>query len=265
MNILLTGSRGYIATGIFNLLNSEHNIIVINRDIFDLTNYESTKNWFNKNDIFFDAVIHTAISGGNRLLQESSTVLDNNLKMYYNLLEFRSRYNRFINIGSGAENLQDSYYGLSKKIINKSISDKDKFYNLRIYAIFDEREADRRFIKSNILRYCNKNPMIIHQNKYMDFIYFNDFMSILNKYLIEDNLNKEINCVYKQKNTLLDICNIINTLDSYTVDIHLINDNYDQDYTGEYYNLDLNFLELEQSIKKVYRKIKYEKNMVCAK
>lgn len=262
-NILLTGSNGYIAKGIYDYLGLKYNIIKINRNIFDLTNYEFTKDWFKQTDLYFDVIIHTAISGGNRLVTESSETLDNNLRMYLNLLEFRSRYDKFINMGSGAEYNLDSFYGLSKKVIDRSMYDKNKFYNLRIYGLFDHKETDRRFIKSNIQRYINQENIIIHSNKYMDFIYFPDFIQIIRTYIESSDLPKTFDCVYDNKYSLIDIAQIINKLDRHSVDIEIKNSINDSDYIGSYYNLNIPYLGLAQGILQTYRKIKDEKNMVC--
>jgi len=268
MNILLTGSKGYVGSGIIRHLGHLYNITSINREILDLKDPFATKLWFAELDtnIHFDIVIHTAIKGGNRLEKDTSDILDNNLNMYLNLLHHKNRYTKFINIGSGAEKSSpDSFYGLSKKVIASSISDKENFYNLKIYGIFDEYELDRRLIKSSIHRYLNNQNITIYYNKYMDFIYFYDFISILNKYINTDNMPKNIDCVYKDKYKLTDITNIINQLENYSVPVTIENTSGENDYIGEYNDININYIGLEKGIQKTYRKLKYEKNMVCSK
>lgn len=261
--ILITGGNGYIAKSLYNKLSNTYQIESISRRNFDLTDLYATQQWFYKK--YYDVVIHTAIKGGNRLIIEDSSVLEDNLRMYLNLLQCSNSYNKLINIGSGAEFIDPpSFYGMSKKIINYSISNKDNFFNIRIYAIFDENELDRRFIKSNIYRYLNKEAILIYQNKLMDFIYMDDFIQIINKYILIDNLPKSINCVYKQKYSLLDISNIINNLDNYNVSINIENNVNDKSYIGDYYDLGINYIGLEQGIQNTYRKIKNEKDMVCS-
>lgn len=268
MNILLTGSQGYIGSGIIRYLDNRYNISKINRRVFDLRDTQATDQWFNQLDhnTFFDVVIHTAIVGGNRLSNDDSSVLDNNIKMYSNLLNHRDKYRKFINIGSGAEKCSpDTFYGLSKKTIACSLSDKKHCYNLRIYGIFDEYEIDRRFIKSSLSRYLNQQNIVIHNDRYMDFIYFLDFISILRKYIENDDMPKTLDCVYRNKYMLTDIAAIINQLDYYTVKVE-INDKKDTtDYIGECSNLQIDHHGLEYGIKETYKRIKNEKNMVCPK
>lgn len=267
MNILLTGSHGYIASNLNRYLSKEYNFTLINRSVFDLIDSYATKKWFDTIDIdYFDVVIHTAIKGGNRLENDTSLILDNNLKMYLNLLENKHRYKKFINIGSGVETgMTNSFYGLSKKAIALSLSDKDNYYNLKIYGVFDEYELDRRFIKNNLKRYICKENLTIYQNKYMDFIYFQDFISIIKLYLHNENMPKFIDCVYKEKYNLIQIANIINHLDSHQININMENEANDKDYIGQYTDLGLSYIGLQRGIENTYRNLKNEKSLVCSK
>lgn len=233
MNILITGKSGYIAKMLIEHLSKQYNIISIGRDDFDLTNSNETNEFFKLNNVIYDIVIHTAIAGGNRLQDDNWDVADINLKMYYNLLDNKKYYNKFINIGSGAElytPLQP--YGLSKRVIYESILGKNNFYSLRIFGIFNHKELSSRFIKANIIRYLNKENLIIHQNKFMDFIYFQDFISIILHYINFNNLPKSIDCVYTKKYSLLDIARIINNLNDYNIDINILNQKIGTNYIG---------------------------------
>ena len=160
MKILITGSNGYIAQSIINSFNHKYEIIGLSRYDADLTVSNDVDNFFKKHK-FFDVIIHTAITGGSRLVVENSDVIDKNLNMYYNLLNHREKYNKFISLGSGAELYHtNTPYGLSKKVIHESILDKQNFYNIRIFGLFDENELPTRFIKSNIIRYIKKESMV---------------------------------------------------------------------------------------------------------
>lgn len=261
MNILITGGNGYIATGLYKRLSSKYNITSISRQTFDLSNHEQTKSWFA--DKFFDIVIHTAIIGGNRLKVENGETILSNLLMFDNLVDVKKHFNKLITFGSGAEFVNPkSPYGLSKKIINTLCQTLPNFYNLRLYALFDDNEDKRRFIKNNIYRYINQENIIIYKNKYMDFFYFEDFTKIVELYIHSNDLPKEIDCVYQKKYSLFDIGMIINSLDSHKSKMIIEDNQPETDYTGNYYDLNIAYIELEQGIKNTYRKIKNEKNMV---
>jgi nucleoside-diphosphate-sugar epimerase len=205
-------------------------------------------------DKHFDVVINCAASGGNLKEIDGWNVMVNNLTIFYNLIQCSNHFDKLFNLGSGAELYDMSKpYGLSKHIIRQTLLLLPKFYNVRIYGIFDENELDRRFIKTSIRNYINGDPMEIFVNKKMDFIYMPDFISIIKFYILNDNPPKEIDCTYSETKTLFDIANIINNLYDYNVDI-LITKEGQENYYGKYTPIDLNYIGLEQGIKNVFEK-----------
>jgi nucleoside-diphosphate-sugar epimerase len=259
IKILITGANGYIGKFLYSELKNIYQVDIATRKDVDLTSSIQVHNFFK--DKYYDIVIHCAIEGGHRLIKDTLKVLDNNLKMYYNLLEHKSCYNKFITFGSGAEIfLSEEPYGMSKNIISESIFEKNNFYNIRLYGIFDENELDSRFIKSNILRYINKEPMQIYQNKFMDFFYTKDLLEVVHYYINSHNtLPKEYECSYYNElpYSLLDIANIINNLDNYKVGISLNEKKIGTDYISTIKReLPISFIGLKEGIKQVYNKLK---------
>jgi len=265
--ILVTGGNGYIAKSIVSLLNDEYDIYSISRSDFDLSDREATNNYFQ--DKYFDCVIHTAIKGGSRLVEDSLDITHTNISMFYNLLNNKSHYSSLINLGSGAElGLPTSPYGLSKNVIYNLVKYIPYFYNIRIFGIFDENELDTRFIKSNIKKYINHQPIEIHQDKQMDFFYMKDFIQVLKYYLNKnvgaDGPPKEWNCSYENHLTLTQISDIINNLDNYNVPIINQTSTLGEAYIGTYNTpyIDLtklpviNYIGLEEGIKEIYNKLK---------
>lgn len=255
MKILITGGNGYIARSLYIGLKDKYNITCVSRKDFDLTNYEQTAHWFiNKH---FDVVIHTAVVGGSRLIVDNENIVNQNLLMYYNLVALEDQFNRFITFGSGAEITTPwEPYGFSKRIITESMRNKNKYYNLRIRAVFDENELDTRFIKGNLLRYINHEPMIIHQNKHMDFFYMKDLISLVDFYITEKNpILHEVDCCYNYNLTLLEITNFINNLDKHKVEIKIQTDSIGNAYIGQYLPLLSPLVGLTQGIKAVYNKL----------
>jgi GDP-L-fucose synthase len=256
MKILITGGNGYVAKSVYNALKYKYNVTSTTRQDFDLINQFETAKYFS--DKYFDVVIHCAVSGGSRLKQETWKDMDNNLKMYYNLLNCKNKFGKLIHFGSGAEtNAPETPYGLSKKVIANSISEIDNFYNIKIFGVFDENELNTRFIKNNIKRYINKESMIIHQDKFMDFFYIKDLISLIEYYINNVNPPKQIDCSYTGLYKLSEIANIINDLDDHKVDIKI----QEEGMTTSYYgiaNVLLNFIGLKEGIKEVYNKLKNE-------
>lgn len=248
--ILVTGCRGYLGKSIHYKLSKKHQTLIISRKDFDLRDSYQTKKYFSNK--YFDVVIHCAVSGGSRLKEDTISDMDNNLQMYYNLLNCKDRFGKLIHFGSGAEITQpETPYGLSKRVISKSISEQENFYNIRIFAVFDENELDTRFIKSNIKRYINKEPIIIHQDKLMDFFYMKDLISLVDYYIQSENPPKEIDCSYQQSYSLFDIANMINELDNHKVDIIIEQHVIAEKYCGVPQML-LDYVGTEWGIKSVY-------------
>ena len=257
MNILITGGNGYIAKSILKNLD---NSISITRKDFNLTDRHATNTWF-KNK-YFDVIIHTAIVGGNRLKIDTGDIFYQNIQMFYNLLNNKHCFGKLINFGSGAElGIPNNPYGLSKNIISRIIDSEPHFYNIRIYGVFDENELDTRFIKSNIIRYINKEPLKIHQNKIMDFFYMKDLVTLVKYYISETYLPKNVDCSYNYNHSLHDIAYMINNLSDYKVDREFTGGVLGHDkYAGEYNPIIKNYIGLEQGIKNTYKKILSETN-----
>jgi nucleoside-diphosphate-sugar epimerase len=253
MKVLITGGNGYIGSSLKTYLHKYYNITAVTRLDFDITNREQTNKWFGDKE--FDVVIHTAAVGGNRLKLDTSETIDKNLNMYYNILENKNKFKKFIHFGSGAEIFtKETPYGISKITIAESIKDKLNFYNIRIFAVFDKNETDRRFIKTNILKYKNKEPLVIHQDKKMDFFYMKDLVNLVKYYIENVNLPKEINCTYEKTFTLSQIACFINNLNEYKCKIITESTHLAQPYCGTYTPL-IQYIGLEKGIQETYKMV----------
>ena len=181
--------------------------------------------------------------------------------MFNNLASVKHKYTNLISFGSGAEkNYPTDPYGLSKSIIYSYIKDYDNFHNIRIYSVFDENEWDTRFIKSNIKRYIRKEPLLINQDKLMDFIYMDDLITLID-YVIQNPYSKLTEASYLQPYSLVDIANLINELSDYKCKVIVTKPKLGKMYTGNINNINLPFIGLEKAIKLIYKKIKYGKSI----
>jgi GDP-L-fucose synthase len=257
MRILITGAGGFLGQALYKGLKDKYDVTPVTRRDFDLSNSIETRIYMR--DRYFDLVLHTAVSGGNRLEVDSSRDMDVNLTMYYKLVDNKLSYGKLISFGSGAElYMTNSPYGFSKQVIAKSIEGMDNFYNIRLFNVFDETEMNTRFIKSCIQRYIDKEDMEIHQHKKMDFFYMEDLLKVVEYYIENNNLPKTYDCVYEEKKTLLSIADMINSLSNYKVAISVKSD-IGTDYIGEYKPLGLDYIGLEQGIRLTYNKLKCNK------
>ena len=92
----------------------------------------------------------------------------------------------------------------------------------------------------------------------MDFFYIDDFNKILELYINEVILPKEIDCVYQNKVMLSDIANIINNLSDKKVPVHILNPEIGNSYCGNFNAITntLNLKGLEQGIYEIYKSLK---------
>ncbi len=131
MKILITGANGYIGKSLHNALKDKYEVTAITKKEVNLTNSSSVNLFFLGEK--YDVVIHCAVVGGSRLVEDKWDVMDTNLIMYYNLLANKDHFEKFIHFGSGAETyIPKEPYGYSKKVIAKSILNQPKFYNLHL-------------------------------------------------------------------------------------------------------------------------------------
>jgi nucleoside-diphosphate-sugar epimerase len=256
MKILITGGNGYIGKSLYSALYDNHDITVVTRQDFDLTCWASTCKFFH--DKSFDIVIHTAVAGGHRLLEDSDSIIRENLLMYRNLLNHQDRFTKFISFGSGAElNNPTTPYGISKQAIANHMAMMPDFLNLRVFAVFDENELDTRFIKSSVLRYISGEDVIVHEDRLMDFFYMKDLITLIKFFISKEEwLWNDIDCVYYEKTKLTDIANIINTLSNYRVGVELEKPTQGEPYTGVWRGLPIKLIGLERGIRNVYASLK---------
>jgi GDP-L-fucose synthase len=257
MRILITGANGYVGKSLYNALKDKYDVTAITRDSFDLTDSIAMSKFF-ENRYPFDIVLHCAVVGATNPRDENWDIANSNLIIYHNLLKFKQYYSKLIHFGSGAETyLPSTPYGYSKKVIAKSILNQNNFYNIKIFGVFDENELDTRFIKANIKRYINKEPIKINEVKFMDFFYMQDLIKVIEYYINEENPPKEFDCVYSENSyTLFGLACLINKLDNYEVEV-VYGDKIGDDYLSKYRTpLPIEFIGLEQGIKNVYNKLK---------
>ena len=90
----------------------------------------------------------------------------------------------------------------------------------------------------------------------MDFFYVKDVLPVLKSILSKKIEEKEINLVYKEKRSLISICNTINRLSNYQVPVQVNNFIKGSDYYGDgelLNNLKLNIEGFESGLEKCYQ------------
>lgn len=250
MHILITGGNGNLATILKTSLSSTHNVEAPGRAEMNMLDMDHIKQYLQNKT--FDVVIHTAIKGGRRTRPDTHEDVYNNMLMLENLLWFKDKFKMILNMDSGAiynraedmfkrketdiRSIPKDYYGFSKYMIYHRGLACDNFFNIRIFNIFHEAEEPDRFIARCVNVAKNGGVLEIYENKYFDFFYKDDFVSVV-KYYIDNVGNKEklfktLNLSYEEKYTLTDIAKII-IGDNAEKQIIVHNDKREHNYSGD--------------------------------
>jgi UDP-glucose 4-epimerase len=275
MKVLITGGNGNIAKMIKAGLSEEFTIFAPSRAELNVLNFTELQTFLSNNK--FDILVHTCILGGRRTKEETGDVAYINILMFEHILKFASYFKMIINLDSGAIydrktdilnrkedelfTVPEDYYGFSKYVIyNRSLSYLNVF-NFRIFNIFHANEEPNRFVSSCLNAKIKGLSVDIHEDKFFDFMYEDDFIKIVRFYFqnVETTsiLEKTINIGYSEKYRLSDIANIIiqdKTRINIITPLRIQNEQMPaNNYSGcvdKLYKYNINFDGLEHGLKK---------------
>lgn len=283
--VLITGGKGYIARNLVPLFQAGgYDVIAPSRTEMDLLNEEMTSEYIQREKP--NVIVHAAGRGANKPARHNwNTVYVENMTMW-ETLETVACYEgttveRLFILGSGAEfdvrlpireldgsQIQYLYpmdpYGLSKNLITRrALQNYNHTYVLRLFGCFNWDEDDGRFIKASILNLKRGLPIEIYQNKEMDFFYLDDLYTVMDYIINHNQCPRDINMVYKDKLTLMNIASMITRLMGHTGPFVRIGLSSGEPYTGSAYALrriemlDENFslIGLEEGIRRTILKL----------
>jgi len=282
-NILLTGGSGFIGRNIIEQRKNAYNIISPSHKELDLLDTEKVHDFFKKNKI--DIVLHCANIGGLRSNLNLDKVIRNNLRIFFNIVRNKNKFKKMINFGSGAEydksrdikkvkeidfekKIPNDDYGFYKYICSKYIENSQNIYCLRLFGIFGKYEDYKvKFISNLICKYIYKRPLTMVQNAYFDYIDIDDFIKILDYFILQTPQYKFYNIGTGRRISLLSIAKKINRLDKYSLPIKDKQKGFGKEYScnnerlmNELRIFDFTrFTRIEDSIKKLYSF--YQKNI----
>ena len=279
MNILLTGSGGFVGQNLKNYLSQFYNVLSPRSFELDVTNTSCVISYFNNNKI--DFIIHCGSIGGVRGKEDEEHTLNANLKMIDNLLLAKKKETKIITFGSGAmynkarhlkkvkeneigKNVPLDLYGKSKMLIAQKIQARLDVLCLNIFACYGYNEKSSRFPSYAICQNLKKEDIIINQNVIFDYLFIEDLNKIV-KHFIEFNWDKQniINITPSKSISLLEIAHIVNKISDYKANIIIKNEALNFEYTGDNSQLlkyipHFDFTSYEVGILKLFNFIKNE-------
>jgi len=282
--ILITGGDGFLAKSLYEKLIGNYQLISCNRSTLDLNDSVAVSSFLKKEK--FDIVIHTATydAAPKDSLKNKNKVLENNLRMFFNLARCEDYFEKMLYFGSGAEfsrehwkpKMLESYfdkhvpvdqYGLSKYIMNKHAEQSNNIYNLRLFGVFGEYDDWRyRFIPNACCHALHGSPIYIHKNSRVDFLYIDDLLKIVS-WFIESNPNHHVynvcsGQVYDFVTWAKGIISISGKKIDFNVNSHAIGE-----YSGDNSILlkemsDFEFSSMEDSLRLLYQWYEKNKDMI---
>jgi hypothetical protein len=85
-----------------------------------------------------------------------------------------------------------------------------------------------------------------------------DLALLIDYYILNNNLPKEIDCTYSESKTLYHIADIINHLGTHKVEIILNNNKLEESYTGKFTDMSLPYKGITTGIIETYNQLKNE-------
>ena len=271
-DILLKGSGGFVGKNLKEYLEKNFNLLCPRSFELDLRNFESVKNFFDKNNV--DFIIHCASTGGVRGCDDPASCKEDNLKMLQNLVELKRKDTKIITFGSGAAYAKDrnlhkvkesqigevvpkDLYGKSKMEIAKLALTREDILCLNIFACYGKYEKETRFPSYAVMQNLKKEPIVINQNVVFDYLYIKDLCKIVEIFISRFPENKVINVTPSASISLDKIAQTVNQISDYKVPVNFRNEGLNFEYTGDNSILlkeipDLDFLPFKNGVEELF-------------
>lgn len=275
MRILLTGSGGFIGKNLKSYLKDKYELLTPRSYELDLINTDAVAKYFKENDI--DFVIHCGSVGGARGVQDRDTTIEDNLAMVDNILANKKTATRVILFGSGAmydksrnlhkvkesqlgEIIPNDLYGKSKLLIAEKIKNRKDVLMLNIFACYGYGEKESRFPSYAIYKAIQGEDILINQNVNFDYLFVEDMAKIVEHFIITEPKNNIINITPSKSSSLKEIAEIVQSYSQKNINIKILNEGMNFEYTGDN-TLHLNnfenlkFTSLEVGLKSLFNYI----------
>lgn len=252
-SILITGSGGFVGRRLAKALGNRFSLIVKTHKELDLLDAVAVEQCIAHSGEV-GTVIHCAAVGGSRLTKYDAghtNVVEQNLRMFFNVARCIKPQQRLIYLGSGAEydrthyapkmteeyfdsHVPEDAYGFSKYCISKFIAQNDNMICLRIFGLYGQGEDYRyKFISNSIIKGLLGLPITIAQNVIFDYLFIADFMMLVERLLHIEWPCRHMNITPTKSIDLLSIAELVNKSTGNRAGIKVLNQGYNTEYTGD--------------------------------
>lgn len=243
MNVLLTGSTGFIGRNLKELLSP---MLTPTHEELDLTNSDKVKDYLRANKP--EKIIHCASN-------DDDVCLYDNLRMFNNLAESNIP---MITFCTGREIEDRAYkngeYVLSKYVTKELALNKYKHISvIQLWGCFGKYERPIRFFKANIDRVKKGLPILVLENKLFSYVYINDLAKSIGETLIHltDKYTHYDLRVIGYTLSLLDYAKVLKKVSGSPDEIIVESENFYHSYAGTTTGL-YQVTPLEQAVKELW-------------
>ena len=272
--ILLTGGRGFIGRNILEYFEHKYTVFAPTHHELDILDRISVDDFIKNNKI--DIIIHPAVGRG-------STVFEDTLHMFANIINNSDKVDKIIIFGSGAEyNKKRNLYKISEEEIGKYINEdnyglakyfSNEIINLRLFGIFGKYEGYRfKFISNSIVKTLLGLDIKIAQDVIFDYLYIDDLFNILQHFIENNSEYSDYNVTPIESISLVEITEIIREITNIRSEVVIMNEGKNYQYTASNKRLlefvgNFDFTSYEKSISQLidyydHNSENIEKNMV---
>jgi GDP-L-fucose synthase len=277
---LITGARGFVGKNLVEYLQLSHSdkyrIFFPYHKELELMDTDAVERFMIGNKI--EIIIHCASVGGSRKTgydTGKTDIVSTNLRMFFNLVQSMDNVQRLMFFGSGAEYDRQNYkprmsedyfgahipaddYGFSKYVCSKYAERSKNIFNLRIFGMFGRYEDyEFKFISNSIVRNLFKLPIVINQNVNFDYMYINDCVKIVERFISNRPKYNIFNLTTGTTIDLATIANKINKISDFKSEIIVKNPGLGTEYSGDNSRLqkeiDFQFTPFDNALKELYQ------------
>jgi nucleoside-diphosphate-sugar epimerase len=239
MSICILGAGGFIGR---NLARSFPGSVALTRKELNLLDAEAVTSYFSKHN--YEVVIHCAVMGGSRLREDDHSVLYQNIRMFFNVMNATRCKVYYFSSGAALRNFPNppnDPYGFSKYTIEQYKSHRLQI--LRIWGCFGPDEPSTRFLATA----KRDGHVTVHMDQEFDFIHVNDVARVI-EYLIDRPVfGYPLNMVYPGKKYRL---SEIAEMAGVSVTVY---GKKNEGYTGEYNLHMLTFPTLKKRVEEYFK------------
>lgn len=248
-SLLITGGRGFIARNLAEELAGRYRIAAPGRQELDLVDEDAVLAYLEANR--FDAVLHCAAHNGSRNpTGDLGFVLQNNLRMYFNLLRGSRHFDKLIYFGTGAEYdmrhyrplMGEDYFGIhvpvddtgfSRYIMQKHAELARNVVNLRVFGLFGKHEDwEIRFISNACCKALHGLPITLRQNIRFDYLWIDDLVRITEWFIENQPRRVDYNVCTSNAIDLVSLARKVRDISSGKPEIRVGKPGFKAEYSG---------------------------------